>query len=81
MIWSALNISIFICKINQFKYIEFISVTIYWVLAIVELWSNWRIKGKLQIKQEDTDKQANNQSKTLAEIKALPLAEEPGIKQ
>lgn len=29
------------------------------------------------MKQEDTDKQANNQSKNLAEIKTLPLAEEP----
>lgn len=29
------------------------------------------------MKQEDTDKQANNQAKGLAEIKALPLAEEP----
>ena len=33
------------------------------------------------MKQEDTDKQANNQSKSLAEIKALPLAQEPWIKQ
>lgn len=33
------------------------------------------------MKQEDADKQANNQSKTLAEIKALPVSEEPGIKQ
>ena len=67
--------------INQFKYIQFISITIYWVPAIVELWSN-RSKGKrLQMKQEDTDKQANNQSKSLTEIKALPLAQEPWIKQ
>ena len=60
MIWSALNISIFICKINQFKYIQFISITIYWVPAIVELWSNWSKGKRLQMKQEDTDKQANN---------------------
>ena len=81
MIWSALNISIFICRINQFKYIQFISITIYWVPAIVELWSNWSKGKRLQMKQEDTDKQANNQSKNLAEIKTLPLAEEPWIKQ
>lgn len=75
-----LNISIFICKINQFKYIQFISITIYWVPAIMELWSNWSKGKRSQMKQEDTDKQANNQAKNLAEIKALPLAEEPWIK-